>query len=44
MFFVVGLTAFGVATLQSLRAVPVERGWLRREDIDEGLGVVQRLG
>ncbi len=41
MFFVVGLTAFGAAVLQSLRSVPVKRGWLRREDIDEGLGLVQ---
>ncbi len=41
VFFVVGLTAFGAAVLQSLRSVPVKRGWLRREDIDEGLGLVQ---
>jgi chromate transporter len=41
VFFVIGLTAFGVAVLQSLRTVPVKRGWLRREEIDEGLGLVQ---
>lgn len=41
VFFVIGLTAFGVAVLQSLRSVPVKRGWLRREEIDEGLGLVQ---
>jgi len=38
VFFVIGLTAFGVAVLQSLRTVPVKRQWLRREEIDEGLG------
>jgi chromate transporter len=41
VFFVIGLTAFGAAVLQSLRSVPVKRGWLRREEIDEGLGLVQ---
>lgn len=41
VFFVIGLTAFGVAVLQSLRSVPVKRGWLSREEIDEGLGLVQ---
>jgi chromate transporter len=41
VFFVIGLTAFGVAVLQSLRTVPVKRKWLCREEIDEGLGLVQ---
>jgi chromate transporter len=41
VFFVIGLTAFGVAVLQSLRSVPVERGWLGSEEVDEGLGLVQ---
>jgi chromate transporter len=41
VFLVVGLTAFGPAILQSIRSVPVKRGWLRREDVDEGLGLVQ---
>jgi chromate transporter len=40
-FFVVGLTSFGMAILQNLRSVPVRRGWLRSEDIDEGLALVQ---
>jgi chromate transporter len=40
-FFVIGLTSFGMAILQNMRTVPVKRGWLAREDIDEGLGLVQ---
>jgi chromate transporter len=40
-FFVLGLTSFGMAILQNIRSVPVKRGWLSREDIDEGLGLVQ---
>lgn len=41
VFGLIGCTAFGPAVLQSLRSVPVKRGWLRRADIDEGLGLVQ---
>ena len=41
VFFVIGLTSFGMAILQNIRSVPVRRGWLAREDIDEGLGLVQ---
>jgi chromate transporter len=41
VFFVIGLTAFGVAILQSIRSVPMKRGWFGRRDVDEGLGLVQ---
>lgn len=40
-FFKVGSTAFGMATLQSVRAVTVRLGWMTRAEIDEGLGLVQ---
>jgi chromate transporter len=40
-FFRVGSTAFGMATLQSVRAVTVKLGWMSRAEIDEGLGLVQ---
>jgi chromate transporter len=40
-FFKVGSTAFGMATLQSVRSVTVNQGWLSRAEIDEGLGLVQ---
>jgi len=39
-FFIIGLTSFGMAILQNIRSIPVKRGWLAREDIDEGLGLV----
>ena len=41
VFFVIGLTSFGMAILQNIRSVPVRRGWLEQEEIDEGLAVVQ---
>ncbi len=40
-FFSIGLTSFGMAILQNIRSVPVRRGWIGREEIDEGLGLVQ---
>ena len=40
-FFTIGLTSFGMAILQNIRSVPVRRGWIGREEIDEGLGLVQ---
>ena len=40
-FFTIGLTSFGMAILQNIRSVPVRRGWIEREEIDEGLGLVQ---
>jgi chromate transporter len=40
-FFAIGLTSFGMAILQNIRSVPVRRGWIDREEIDEGLGLVQ---
>ncbi len=40
-FFTIGLTSFGMAILQNIRSVPVRRGWIDREEIDEGLGLVQ---
>jgi chromate transporter len=40
-FFLIGLSSFGMAILQNIRSVPVRRGWLKREEIDEGLGLVQ---
>ncbi len=40
-FFTIGLTSFGMAILQNIRSVPVRRGWVDREEIDEGLGLVQ---
>ncbi len=41
VFFGIGLTSFGMAILQNIRSIPVQRGWLSRAEIDEGLGLVQ---
>jgi len=41
VFFRIGLTSFGMAILQNIRSIPVQRGWLSRAEIDEGLGLVQ---
>ncbi len=40
-FFKIGLTAYGMAILQELKALMIGSGWLAREEVDEGLGMVQ---
>jgi len=40
-FFRIGLTAYGMAILQKLRALVVRRGWLTEEETREGLAMVQ---
>ncbi|MGC8511307.1 MAG: chromate transporter [Acidimicrobiales bacterium] len=40
-FLVIGVSAFGMAIMQAIRTTPVRRGWLRKEEIDEGFGLVQ---
>ena len=40
-FFVLGLTAFGLAILQKLKALVLGRGWLSEEEMNEGLAMVQ---
>jgi chromate transporter len=40
-FLRVGLTAFGAAILEKLRTLPVERGWLSEDEVQEGLALVQ---
>lgn len=40
-FLQLGLTAFGAAILEKLRALPVKRGWLSEEEVNEGLALVQ---
>jgi chromate transporter len=41
VFTWMGLTAFGAAILQKLRALPVQRGWLSEEEVRDGLALVQ---
>ncbi|NIA25431.1 MAG: chromate efflux transporter [Gammaproteobacteria bacterium] len=40
-FLKIGLTAYGMAVLQQLKALLIGRGWLSQEEVDEGLGMVQ---
>jgi chromate transporter len=40
-FLVVGVSAVGMGIMQAIRSIPVQRGWMTQEDIDEGMGLVQ---
>jgi len=40
-FLVVGVSAAGMGIMQAIRTVPVKRGWMAQEDVDEGMGLVQ---
>ncbi len=40
-YFVVGLTAFGMAILQKLKALVMDNHWLNEEEMNEGLAMVQ---
>ena len=40
-FFQIGLTAYGMAILQKLRGLVIQRGWLTEDETSEGLAMVQ---
>lgn len=40
-YFIVGLTAFGMAILQKLKALVMDHAWLSEEEMNEGLAMVQ---
>jgi len=40
-FFVVGLTGFGMAILQKLKALATDNHWLSEDEMNEGLAMVQ---
>ena len=40
-FFKIGLTAYGMAILQQLKALIIGRKWLTRKEVDEGIAMVQ---
>jgi len=40
-FFKIGLTAYGMAILQQLKALIIGRKWLSQKEVDEGLAMVQ---
>lgn len=40
-YFIIGLTAFGMAILQKLKALVMDNHWLSEEEMNEGLAMVQ---
>jgi chromate transporter len=40
-YFVVGLTAFGMAILQKLKALVMKNAWMSEEEMNDGLAMVQ---
>ncbi|RLD59921.1 MAG: chromate transporter [Bacteroidetes bacterium] len=40
-FFKIGLTAYGMAILQQLKALIIGKKWLSRKEVDEGIAMVQ---
>lgn len=40
-YFQIGLTAFGMAIIQKIRAMVLDKHWLTEEEVNEGLGLVQ---
>ena len=40
-YFIIGLTAFGMAIIQKIRTMVIDKGWLSEEEVNEGMGMVQ---
>ena len=40
-YFIIGLTAFGMAIIQKIRAMVIGKNWLSEEEVNEGMGMVQ---
>jgi chromate transporter len=40
-YFIIGLTAFGMAIIQKLKALVMDNQWLSEEEMNEGLAMVQ---
>ena len=40
-YFIVGLTAFGMAIIQKLKALVMDNAWLSEEEMNDGLAMVQ---
>jgi chromate transporter len=40
-YFIIGLTAFGMAIIQKIRAMVIDKHWLSEEEVNEGMGMVQ---
>jgi chromate transporter len=40
-YFMIGLTAFGMAIIQKIRVMVIGKNWLSEEEVNEGMGMVQ---
>lgn len=40
-YFQIGLTAFGMAIIQKIRAMVIDKHWLSEDEVNEGMGMVQ---
>ena len=40
-YFIIGLTAFGMAIIQKIRTMVIDKQWLTEEEVNEGMGMVQ---
>ncbi len=40
-YFIIGLTAFGMAIIQKLKAMVIDKHWLSEEEVNEGMAMVQ---
>jgi chromate transporter len=40
-YFMIGLTAFGMAIIQKIRTMVIDKHWLSEEEVNEGMGMVQ---
>lgn len=40
-YFIIGLTAFGMAIIQKIRTMVIDKHWLSEEEVNEGMGMVQ---
>jgi len=40
-YFIIGLTAFGMAIIQKIRTMVIDNHWLSEEEVNEGMGMVQ---
>lgn len=40
-YFIIGLTAFGMAIIQKIQTMVIDNHWLSQEEVNEGMGMVQ---
>jgi chromate transporter len=40
-YFIIGLTAFGMAIIQKIKTMVIDNRWLSEEEVNEGMGMVQ---